>query len=55
MYKLLIVVITIGMDEVRVRVDEGMEIIEICASIIEGDLRRDVLIAVAYQDRGATG
>ena len=43
------------MDEGRVPVYEDMEIIEICASVIEGDLRRDVLIAVAYQDRGAKG
>ena len=44
--------ITIGMDEVRLRVDESMRV-EICASVRDGDLQQKELVAVSYEGRGA--
>ena len=51
---LLLVEITIGLDVARVTVDEDVGMIELCASAV-GELEREVVVSVAYQDRGAIG
>lgn len=41
------------MDELRVSVDESVGMTELCASVTSGDLQRQVVVAVTYQNRGA--
>ena len=50
-----LVAITIGLDDVRVPVDEDVGTAEICASVTVGDLQRAVVISVTLEDRGAIG
>ena len=51
---LLFVAITIGLDVDRVTVDEDIGMTELCASVV-GELEREIVVSVVYQDRGAIG
>ena len=52
---ILFVVITIGLDVESLTVEEDDGTIEICASVTEGALQRQVVVSVDYEDDEATG
>ena len=47
--------VVIGMDETMVNVDEDIGQRELCASIMSGELMREVQVMVVYADRTASG
>ena len=51
----MLAVVTIGLDDDPVTVDEGDGTAEICANVIEGDLQREVVITVTFEDGEASG
>ena len=51
----MLVVVTIGLDQEPIIVDEGDGTAEICANVIEGDLQREVVVTVTIEDGEASG
>ena len=47
--------ITIGLERTLVEVNENDGFVELCARVLSGNLMRDVLVMVVYEDRYAVG
>ena len=47
--------LTIGMDQLRVVVNEDNGTVQLCASVMRGILERQAVVTVIYENRGAMG
>ena len=47
--------ITVGMDQVRVVVNEDIGTVQPCASVMRETLERQAVVTVIYENRGAMG